>query len=152
MGGKEPEAKPKQKNQEQGKIRAKIKAEIQNKKPKHRRERSKGQRACFACVLKTQVKCRETASAGQPNYSSPATHFKPSEEKHEKAKGENGEEKATIRETETVRESREQGEQNTARGTETEQQKKKEQGAGRKLEERSFAHRLHRLQQRLQTR
>jgi hypothetical protein len=37
-----------------------------------------------------------------------------------------------------VRESREQREQNTARGRETEQQKKKEQGAGRKLEERSL--------------
>jgi hypothetical protein len=39
-----------------------------------------------------------------------------------------------------VRELREQREQNTARGRETKQQKKKEQGVGRKLEERSFAH------------
>jgi len=50
------------------------------------RERAKGQQACFAFVLKTQVKCRETASVGQPNYSSPATHSKPSERKLEKTK------------------------------------------------------------------
>jgi hypothetical protein len=36
------------------------------------------------------VKCRETASVGQPNYSSPATHSKPSEERTEKNKRKGG--------------------------------------------------------------
>jgi len=36
------------------------------------------------------VKCRETASVGQPNYSSPAAHSKPSEERTEKNKRKGG--------------------------------------------------------------
>jgi hypothetical protein len=36
------------------------------------------------------VKCRETASFSQPNYSSPATHSKPSEERTEKNKRKGG--------------------------------------------------------------
>jgi hypothetical protein len=37
-----------------------------------------------------QVKCRETASVGQPNYSSPATHSKPSEESGKKPRRKGG--------------------------------------------------------------
>jgi hypothetical protein len=41
------------------------------------------------------VKCRETASVGQPNYSSPATHSKPSKERTEKNRRKGGTRKKT---------------------------------------------------------
>ena len=59
------------------------------------------------------MKCRETTSAGQPNYSSPATHSKPSEEKHEKAKGERQGNRATNRGRKTGAEEKQNQRQQT---------------------------------------